>query len=558
MRALYLAAICCVTVNSTKAEPPRKRVPLTTSTVVGSPDPAPPYRVAKRYPDLPVSFPEIAFHQPGSDRLILIALDRGNQQTRIYRFVDVPGVKEKELLLTLDDTAYSIVFHPKFAENGYCYLGSSGAAKPGDPKKVRITRYTMDRTPPYALVPDSAKIIIDWESNGHNGAAMAFGHDGMFYVTSGDGTSDSDTNLTGQDMTTLLAKVLRIDIEHPDPGKTYSVPKDNPFVNLPGARPEIWAYGLRNPWRMTVDAKTGHLWVGQNGQDLYEQAFLVKKGDNYGWSVTEGSQPFYPNRKRGPTPIVLPTVEHSHAESRSLTGGIVYYGERYPDLRGAYLYGDYSTGKIWGVKHDGTKILWHQEIADSRLAITGFGTDSKGEILICDYRKEDGGIYTLEPTPKAPPSTFPRKLSESGLFRSVKGHVMEPSLVPYSVNAVLWSDGANKERWLGVPGDETVEYSHGRSWKFPDRTVIVKSFYLDAEPGNPASRRWIETRFLTRQEGEWFGYSYAWNDAQTEGELVEAPGPRVRPPRAQVEGVSRRRPQAALALPEPIGVHGLP
>src|SRR5262249_59669711 len=120
-------------------------------------------------------------------------------------------------------------------------------------KQPRVTRWTMDRQPPYALDPKSAKVIIEWPSDGHNGGAMCFGHDGMFYVTSGDGTSDSDTHVVGQDMTKLTAKVLRIDIEHPEPGKPYSVPKDNPFVDLKGARPETWAYGLRNPWRMTVD-----------------------------------------------------------------------------------------------------------------------------------------------------------------------------------------------------------------------------------------------------------------------------------------------------------------
>ncbi len=264
----------------------------------------------------------------------------------------------------------------------------------------------------------------------------------MLYVTSGDGTSDSDTHIVGQDLSKLTAKVLRLDVDHPEPGKPYAVPKDNPFVGTKDVRPETWAYGLRNPWRMTVDAKTGHLWVGNNGQDLWEQAYLIQKGANYGWSVMEGSHAFYPNRKAGPTPFSKPTVEHPHSEARSLTGGIVYYGAKYPELQGVYLYGDYSTGKIWGVRHDGMHVTWHKELARTRLQITGFGVDSHGEILIADHRGQDkGALYTLEGTPKdLPPSTFPRRLSESGLFRSVKGHVMQPALIPYSVNAPLWSD----------------------------------------------------------------------------------------------------------------------
>jgi glucose/arabinose dehydrogenase len=495
--------------------------------VVGSPDPPNPYRIRRVYPELKITYPIAVRHQPGSDLLIVVQQPVPGGASHLVRFKDDPKAKDLEKLLTLDGTAYDVVFHPDFKTNGYFYVGYKGpAAGPTAAKRARVTRFTMDRKPPFKVDPASARVIIEWPSDGHDGLGMGFGPDGLFYVTSGDGTSDSDTNVVGQDMGSLLAKVLRIDVEHPDPGKGYSVPKDNPFVNMKGARPEIWALGLRNPWRLTVDAKTGHVWVGQNGQDLFEQAFLVKKGDNYGWSVTEGSHPFYHGRKKGPNFVTAPTIEHPHSEFRSLTGGVVHYGPRYPELHGAYVYGDYSTGKVWAMKHDGTRPLWHKELVDTSLAITGFGTDSRGELLIVDYRGDGkGGFYTLEPTPKdLPPPAFPRKLSGSGLFKSVKGHVVADGLIPYSVNAVLWSDGANKQRWLYLPPGGKIDVTNSRGWNFPDLTVVVKSFYLDLEEGNPASRRWIETRFLTKQDGEWFGYSYAWNDEQTEGTLVEAAG----------------------------------
>jgi uncharacterized repeat protein (TIGR03806 family) len=503
-----------------------RRIPLVTSRVVGSPDPPPPYRVKRVLPGLKLSFPIAVKHQPGSDRLLVITQLWPYGPAAVQRVRDDPAATDIGTLFAVDGVAYDIAFHPDFAANGYVFVGSNGPAN-GSPKQTRLTRYTMSRTPPYSLDLKSAKQIIEWPSDGHNGGALAFGKDGMLYVTSGDGTSDSDTHIVGQDLTRLTAKVLRIDVDHPEPGKAYAVPKDNPFVGVAGVRPETWAYGLRNPWRLTVDARTGHVWVGNNGQDLWEQAYLIRKGANYGWSVTEGSHPFYPNRKQGPTPITPPTVEHHHSEARSLTGGIVYYGSNFPELRGVYLYGDYSTGKVWGVRHDGHKVIWHKELADTHLQITGFGTDSHGEILLCDHRGEGkGGLYTLEPTPKTlPPSTFPRRLSESGLFRSVKGHKVEPALIPYSVNAPLWSDGAYKERYLALPdSDSRIDFTRWRGWNFQDRTVLVKSFALEATAGEASSRRWVETRFLTRQDGEWFGYSYAWNDEQTDATLVGAKG----------------------------------
>jgi uncharacterized repeat protein (TIGR03806 family) len=503
-----------------------KRLPLTTSRVIGSPEPPPPYRTQRVYPDMKIAWPLITAAIPNSDQLLVITLDRGTEIATIYRMKDDPKVRSWDLWLDTKDTVVQIEFHPQWAKNGYVYLGGNGPqTAAGNEKKTRVFRYTMETKPPYNIVPDSKKLIIEVLSNGHNGGAPVFGPDGMLYITTGDGTSDSDTNVVGQNMASLLSKVLRIDVDHPDPGKAYSIPKDNPFVNMKGARPEIWSLGYRNPWRMCLDKKTGQLWLGQNGQDLWEQAYVVKKGDNAGWSVTEGSYPFYLKRKQAPVPIVKPTVEHPHSEARSLTGGLVYYGKKYPDLVGHYIYGDYSTGKIWAVKHDGEKVIAHREIADTRLSITGFGTDTSGEILIASFQRELGGLYTLVPTPRDwKPAVFPRKLSESGLFESVKGHVMKPALIPYSVNAVLWSDGASKQRWLALPGDKRIEYRNRRAFEFPDETVIVKSFSLEMEEGNPQSKRWIETRFLTKQDNEWYGYSYSWNDAQTEGELVEAKG----------------------------------
>ena len=531
LAAAFIASAASVA-NVGAAEPaglPKRQV-LESTRVVGSPDPPPPYRVRRVLPHVKLNLPIAVARQPDTDLLWVIHQLPAKSTTALVRFREDDASPSCETLFAADETAYDLVFHPRFPENGFVYVGSNGAypdVKAG--KKTRVTRYTVERAAPYRFDPKSAVVIIEWLSDGHNGAALSFGKDGMLYVTSGDGTSDSDTNLKGQGLEHLLAKVLRIDVDHAEPGKTYRVPPDNPFVGRPDARPETWAYGLRNPWRMTVDPVTGNLWVGNNGQDLWEQVYLVKKGDNYGWSVMEGSHPFYLQRQAGPTPFVKPTAEHPHSEARSLTGGVVYYGTKFPDLRGAYVYGDYSTGKIWGLRHDGEKTLWHKELADSTLAITGFGLDRHGELLICDHRGNDeGGFYTLEPQPAdaaARTDRFPRKLSETGLFPSVAGHVTHPALIPYSVNSPLWSDGAHKERFIALVGAEAkIDAAGQRGWNFPNGTVLVKSFALEGKAGDPATRRWIETRLLTRQDNEWVGYSYLWNEAQTEADLVAAEG----------------------------------
>jgi uncharacterized repeat protein (TIGR03806 family) len=272
-----------------------------------------------------------------------------------------------------------------------------------------------------------------------------------------------------------------------------------------------------------VDRITGDLWAGQNGQDLWEQIYLVQRGANYGWSLFEGSHPFQPDRKQGPTPISQPIAEHHHSEARSLTGGVVYYGKRLPDLYGAYVYGDWSTGKIWAIRHREGKVTWHRELADTALQVVGFGTDSHGELLIVDY---GGGLYRLEKAPEVqqPGSKFPQRLSDTGLYESVRDHQMHPALIPYTVNAPLWSDGAHKDRWLALPDHTRIEFTAKGGWNFPDGAVLVKTFSLDGQDAEPSTRRRIETRLLTRQQGEWQGYSYVWNEEQTDATLVDSGG----------------------------------
>jgi uncharacterized repeat protein (TIGR03806 family) len=543
----------------TGAVAPRPGLPtqafVTTSKVIGSPDPPLPYKPVRAFPKLKLNFPIALDLIPGTDQFLCIVQGKSYAPSEIVRIRDDPNNETAEPVLTTpaSGTAYGIAFHPRFADNGYLYVGWNGAVE-GKPKRTIITRYTLDRST-YTIDPATAFEVIAWESGGHNGGDLDFGLDGMLYITSGDGTSDSDTNLRGQDLTQLTAKVLRIDVDHPAEGKQYSVPSDNPFVGIEGVVPETWAYGLRNPWRITVDRKTGHIWVGNNGQDLWEQVYFVTKGANFGWSVYEGSQIFYANRKMGPQPLTPPVADHHHSEARSLTGGVVYHGTKLPELTGAYIYGDHSTGRIWGIRHDGTKVTWHKLLSDTTFNITGFAIDSHGELLVADHRGEgEGGYYYLEQSPpQTAPSTFPKKLSDSGLLLSSRHAprdvpstaspaqnlglisrsematlVTAPGVIPYSVNSPLWSDGAYKERHFAIPqhaaSNFKIDLAKKNGWDFPNETVLIKSFALETTPGDPGSRRWIETRFFTKQDNEWAGYSYRWNDDQTDAELVSAAG----------------------------------
>ncbi len=508
-----------VTVVSVGHAADRPRIPWTESRLKGSPDPPLPYRVARAYEKLPLFAPVYLRPEPESD-LVFFVDHKGDwkEPGGLRYFQDREEVSSSKPLIPLDRLIYGFCFHPRYRENHFIYLITNGPTSEAN-KQNRISRFTVSRLPDGELKADSELTLLEWDSNGHNGGDLAFGPDGYLYCPTGDGTSDSDPLATGQGLNDLLSVMLRLDVDHPAGDRAYSIPSDNPFINVPDARPEIWAYGFRNPWRMDFDHQLNQLWLGQNGQDLWEQVYLIRKGENYGWSVQEGSHAFYLERPTGPQPITPPIAEHHHSESRSLTGGIVYRGTRLPELIGCFIYGDYSTGKIWGIRHDGNSVTFHRELADTTLQIAGFSTNAAGDLLVVDHA---GGFYRLEPTPPPQPSSFPSTLSETGLFASVAEHQLLPSVIPYSVNVELWSDGAYKERWLAVPGEEKVEYAATRGWSFPNGSVLVKSFALERIVGRPETRRWIETRLMVREQNEWVGYSYRWNDEQTDAELISS------------------------------------
>jgi uncharacterized repeat protein (TIGR03806 family) len=547
-----------------------KRVLWTTLKVIGSPEPPPPYKTERAFPKLTFEEPLELQQGPGTNRLFV-----AGRWGKIWSFVNKKDADKADLVLEFKPgvdakgepskkVIYSIVCHPKFNDNGYIYVTwIPDNEKEGLPKGSRVSRFTVKGEPPVADLA-SEKIIFEWPNGGHNGGCLRFGPDGMLYIVTGDGSGIADELQIGQDLTSIFAKMLRIDVDNPPPGKAYGIPKDNPFVgkilsfkNREGdmAHPEIWAYGLRQLWRYSFDKKTGDLWGGEVGQDLWEMIYKIQKGGNYGWSVMEGTHDFRPERKKGPTPMLKPVVEHSHTDFRSITGGFIYHGNRLPELKGQYIYGDFDTGRVWSFKPGSLKIAQgdepaevtnfavdHRELARTTYRIVTWGEDADGEIYLCDFT--GGGIHQLvKDTKKDESAKFPRKLSETGVFASTKENKVAPGLIPYEVNAQLWGDHATKERFLAIPGDGKIGFdeitypqpSPGSTpgWRFPDGTVLVKTFSMDMERGNPKSRKRIETRLLhfqqfpgTQEYGDqyWRGYTYKWNDQQTDAELVDEKG----------------------------------
>ena len=532
-KSILIVVVLCFPPTSIAAEKPyglKKRVPLTTSRVVGYPEPLPPFRATRIYQNIKFTQPLHVIKEPTSDRLLVT-----ERYGDIYAITHDRSAKKAELFYETNRVAYSLCFHPNYTKNGYLYVFTNHE------KQNRISRYTVDKptTGKGKIKPKSEKTIIQWKSAGHDGHYVRFGPDGMLWISAGDGTVGMDPELDGQDISNLRGTMIRIDVDRPANGKPYSIPKDNPFRNLklppkkkggPGrvARPEVWAFGFRNPYRFTFDPKNNALWVADIGQDVWEMLYLVKKAGNYGWSVMEGPEPLNATRAKGPGPFQKPVISHPHSEMRSITGGYFYHGRKFPELRGAYLYGDYDTRRLWAMRYDYAKrkVTFQKQIARTKYRIISIDPDRDGEPIITAF---GGELFELERQPKTakPKFPFPRKLSDSGLFASVKDHKMAAGVIPYSVNSPLWSDGAVKHRYIAVPGEQKVTYKDSRAWGFPEGTVLIKTFSLPTDKADglhPVGQR-IETRFLTLHDnGEWAGYSYRWNAEQTDAYLVDARG----------------------------------
>ncbi len=527
-----------------------KRIPWTTSRFRGTPDPPLPYRAERVFPKLQFKSPTVLTNAPATDRLFV-----AEQHGKIFSIPNDPNAAAADLFLDAStlvpeiskeraedlafEAVYGVAFHPKFAENRYCYICYVVRYRDGKlgqhPSGTRVSRFTVSPSDPPCCDPSSEKLIINWLQGGHNGGCLKFGPEGFLYISSGDGgpAFPPDPLKAGQDVTNILSAIMRIDVDREETGRAYAIPPDNPFVGLKDARGEVWAYGLRNPWKMSFDRKTGDLWVGDVGWELWEMVYRVHKGDNFGWSLYEGPQPVHTERPRGPTAIVPPTVAIPHTEGASVTGGYVYRGKKFPKLVGTYVFGDWETRRIWGVDADVETIGPKREIMDPTVRIVDFAEDNAGELYLLDY--DDGTIHTVEKNDvSGEQHPFPRRLSETGIFESVADGLPAAGVVPFVINAHQWADGAAADYWVGVPGTGSVHlYENAQSIagsmftrkiEFPKDSVVVKTLSVASDLGDPPGRRRIETQVLHFDGRDWRGYTYEWNDDQTDALLVEAEG----------------------------------
>ncbi|HAD62392.1 MAG TPA: glucose dehydrogenase, partial [Planctomycetaceae bacterium] len=283
-----------------------------------------------------------------------------------------------------------LAFHPDYKKNGQFFVYYSSE------KELRtsvVSKFTVSDDPDKADPKEEVIMKLKQPFANHNGGSICFGKDGYLYIALGDGGSRNDPMKNGQNLGTLLGSMLRIDVDSKADGKNYGIPADNPFVKVKDAQPEIFAYGFRNIWRMSVDRQTGDVWAADVGQDFWEEVNVVTKGGNYGWSVQEAS--FLFNNVAGEGELIDPVWEYDHQAGKSITGGYVYRGSRLPELAGNYLYADFISGQIWALEYDRAsgKASKNRSIATTGFPVLAFGEDQDGEVYYTMETVTGKGIY---------------------------------------------------------------------------------------------------------------------------------------------------------------------
>ncbi len=558
--ARYFVWGACVAVALTASAQPLVREANTSHRLPLS-LPAKDYELELAFPEIRSFSQPVAIVSPPGETNRLFILERPGR-IRVIPDLENP---ERRTFLSLTRSVESssgeqgilgLAFHPNYQENGTFFVFYTARGE-GDPN--RLSRFQVNPENPNEGLAESEVILFSQrdDAGNHNGGDLHFGPDGYLYVALGDEGAANDSLRNSQRLDRdFFAGILRIDVDkrlgnlepnpHPaialnDDGRAnYSVPADNPFVGfeefngdrlIPRAvRTEFWAVGLRNPWRMAFDPITGELYVGDVGQNRREEVNIIEKGGNYGWNYREGSIAG-PERSGVPEGVTFldPILEYSRGsqsnQGNSITGGVVYRGSRISALYGNYVFADYASGNIWRMWRDADGTVDWENIG-REAGISAFGTDPRnGDVLIADFNSSR--IWRLVASGSDLPTEagLPETLADTGLFTDLESLEPQPGIVPYTINAPFWSDGAEKRRWFSVPDvEKTIGFSTNGNWGFPEGMFWVKHFDLEMRSGDPDSKRRLETRIIMKGEQGIYGATYRWDDSQENASLVPEEG----------------------------------
>ncbi len=487
-----------------------EREPLATLVLPGATDDSTGnIQVVRAFSGLGFTQPLFLTAIPGDTRLAV--LEKGG---RMRAFEPAAETTTSQVILDLsarvatasEQGLLGLAFDPAFTTNRYFYVHYSLGS---GPRRSVIARFTWNASSD-SVDPNSEKILLEVEQpfSNHNGGMLAFGPDDHLYIALGDGGSGGDPLDHGQNLGTLLGSLLRIDVRPTDPDAPYAIPPDNPFAGVSGARPEIWAYGLRNPWRFSFDRDNGELWLADVGQNAIEEVNIIVPGGNYGWRVFEGTEPFADSANTPPgATFEDPIYEYPHSVGRSITGGYVYRGSQLPALTGAYVFGDFVTGDVWALRRSGNDIDIDIEHLGAVPSLASFGEDGQGELFVVSLNGTLHGFELADPGAGGPVA---EKLSTTGIFTDLSTLTAAAGFIEYGLALPFWSDGSSKRRWFGLPDAATIGFDPTAPWQLPVGSVLVKHFEISLDDGAAGDRR-LETRLLLHRPEGWQGFTYRWD-----------------------------------------------
>ncbi|MCL4788884.1 MAG: PQQ-dependent sugar dehydrogenase [Verrucomicrobia bacterium] len=546
---------CCVLF----ANGPLERVANTTLTNLPAQPPQFGYTVTNAFPGLPLSQPVCITSPPGETNRLFI-LEKGGNIVVITNLASPNRTVFMNLTVVTDSESglLGLAFHPNYAVNGYFYVFSSRSLTTSQGAGLHqcISRFQVSPTNPDQGLPATEQFLIRQRHTAanHNGGDLHFGPDGYLYASLGDeGPQYNGAGHAGIITNRFFSAILRLDVDkrpgnlppnpHPANSTNYFIPADNPYIGLTqfnGApvnpadiRTEFYSIGYRNPWRMSFDPATGFLYVADVGQDLYEEVSVITNGAHAGWPYYEGNllaRSLYPSRPllytNPPPGLTFPIQAYSHgsgaSQGNSVSGGIVYRGDRISQLYGAYVFGDYTSGNIWFLRYNGTNTVPFQRIAGASGPVA-FGADPRnGDVLIAQINNSQIGRLVYSASSSGTP--LPPTLADTGAFSDLDLLTPHPGIVPYDLNLPFWSDHAIKSRWFSVPNPNlAITFSPAANWAFPTGTVWIKHFELELTNGVAESRQRLETRFLVRNVNGVYGMTYRW-DSATNATLVPEAG----------------------------------